>query len=103
MGVRDRSAVLVPRRIFNRCTGFIFAQGILLAAVAAVALLTRFARNPTAAGLAIHQLKSISNFQCSFSSISGTPKIWDSAGLERARGVKVDGTQALLGSPRHPF
>src|SRR5262249_58012446 len=47
---------LVPRRIFNRCTGFIFTKGILPAAVAAVALLTRFARNPTTAGLAIHRL-----------------------------------------------
>ena len=58
MGVRDR--------------GFIFAQGILPAAVAAVALLTRFARNPTTAGLAIHHLKSISNAIGHFSEI---PKI----------------------------
>jgi hypothetical protein len=48
-GVRDGSAIWVPRSIFNRCTGFIFAQGILPAATRTKLLLASLAANAATA------------------------------------------------------
>jgi hypothetical protein len=49
MGVRYGPAIWIPWSIFNRGTGFIFAKGILSAAVGAIELLTGLAGYSTAA------------------------------------------------------
>ena len=66
MGLRNGSAVSVPRSIFNRCTavylaGGIFAVCINAAAIRAKFLLARFSLNAPSACLAANRLKSISH------------------------------------------
>ena len=65
MGVRNGSAVLVPRSTFNRCTAVYLARGIPMRVVATAirtkSLLARFALNASSACLAAKRLKSIGN------------------------------------------
>src|SRR6516165_6107789 len=65
MGVRNGSAVLVPRSTFNRCTAVYLARRIPMRIVATAirtkSLLARFALNATSACLAAKRLKSIGN------------------------------------------
>src|SRR6516164_6104540 len=65
MGVRNGSAVWVPRSIFNRCTAVYLARGIPMRIVATAirtkSLLARFALNATSACLAAKRLISIGN------------------------------------------
>src|SRR5262249_8861100 len=65
MGVRNGSAVLVPRSTFNRCKAVYLARGIPMRIVATAirtkSLLARFALNATSACLAAKRLISIGN------------------------------------------
>ena len=56
-GVRGRSGICTQKRLPNAP----LALFVVTAAVRAVTLLSRFARNPATTGLAIHHLKSISD------------------------------------------
>jgi hypothetical protein len=56
-GVRGRSGICTQKRFSNAP----LALFVVAAAIRTVTLLTRFARNPTTTGLAIHDLKSISD------------------------------------------
>jgi hypothetical protein len=45
--------------IFNRCTGFIFAAGIITTAIRAKSLLARLSSGDSAAGLAFYRFKFV--------------------------------------------
>src|SRR6516225_7084686 len=63
-GVRGRSGICTQKRLPNAPLTLF----VVTAAIRAVTLLTRFTRNPTAAGLAIHHLTLSLNIRMSFKS-----------------------------------